>query len=254
MCGAGFCRSCTADPDSWKTEHAPITNLVVSGSCQQDTAGVVEWSSPVLLSNTLSGKATIRGNCPLINAEENAVIKNMSFECIGGTAAINVLGPGVQIDASVSGAGLVRAVQVEGLQIVGMSVTGSVSQGDFPLVVLGHTEGDYQITCLNSDEVVSQPLSGTGTYEGCSVVDVAQLLNVFGRHYEVEYNNKNAFDTTNANLLAPLILITIAGAIILVLAHQDLFVLYTARKSKKKQLNRKKKIFVGSQGLCIPKR
>lgn len=233
MCGAGYCHSCTSNPNGWRTEHAPITNLIVSGDCDKDASGIVTWQTPVFLSGTLSGKALVRGPCPLVLAQENAIIQNINFECVGGSAAVDVQGPGVKITGTARGGGLVRAVKVQGVDVSGLQVTGTV-YGDYPLAVLGHSEGDYSINCLNLDEVVSQPLSGTGTYTGCSVVDVAQLLNVFGRHYEVEFNNKDAFDTSDGNLILSLFLVAVAGGIVLILAHQDVFQLYQLSKKKEK--------------------
>jgi hypothetical protein len=195
--------------------------------------GVVLWRSPTTLSTL--GPATIKGACPLIVAD-SIFIENVTLVCESGTAAIDVVGPNVNIfNVHAVNAPLVRAVDVKGVDVSNLAIKQSTSTTTL-LAVFGHTEGDWTIDCVSANNtVVSQPLSGKGTVINCVVIDVKALLDVFGRRYEIQYYNKDvdvdivvAFYAWLNNVLFSL---TFVLLITLVLVHrQDLYTLYEKEK------------------------
>jgi hypothetical protein len=127
------------------------------------------------------------------------------------------------INTTVYGGSLVKAVDVRGVDVTGMHVTGRAA-GWHPLVVLGHTRGDYTVVCADEATVFSQPLSGVGTHAPpCRAVDVGELLGVFGRRYELEFVNKNAFEENTQDWLGPLVAIAVGGGMAILTGHQDKF-------------------------------
>ena len=240
-CRRGFhqgmtCVSCVQDPDGWRSEHAQQPSILVSGNCYHEDvseATTVRWGQPVNLTGRLSGKSIVEGVCPLVNAKDNAIIDNVTFHCVNrGAAAVNVEGKDVRISGYALDGVLVRAASFTGVDVSNLSVTGSTSSPEFPVAILGHTKGDYKITCTDSRDVFSQPLDGAGTYGNlCSVVDVSQLLGVFGRHYEIEYFNKNAFSTQDQGWLGALVVTAVVGLLMLLSAHQDVVSLVRTRRS-----------------------
>lgn len=236
--GELVCMSCTQDPDSWRGERSANAGVKVSGNCHHDGASggaAVRWSSPVNLSRSLTGSATIVGDCPLVFAQAGASILDAAFECESGDAAVHVKGRGVTVRASVVGAALVRAVSLTGVDVAGLVVERQPGGTDeaHPVAVLGNTKGDYSVDCGGGGSVVSQPLSGKGTYSAsCDVVDLQQLLGVFGTHYEIEYYNKDAFAVGDNGWLAPLAGTAALGLLLLIAAHQDVIALVRARRAK----------------------
>lgn len=208
-------------------------DLLVAEHCFDTTkkGGIVHWQSPAVLTGKLTANAAIKGPCPLVIAESNAIIDNVDFVCDGGTAAVSVVGQNVKVTATSTGATLVRAVNVEGVNIENLVVEGFA--GAYPVAVLGHTDGNFKVTCTGESDVISQPLSGTGTYsDSCTVVDLSQLMRVFGRRYEIEFFNKNALDEPQGWFTVLLVLVVVGGLFVLS-AHQDtIYLLHQKLKYK----------------------
>lgn len=233
--GQMLCISCPQDPDGWRDERSNGAAVVVSGNCyhsEASDAGEVIWQLPINLSASLSGPATVSGPCPLVLARAGSSIENVRFRCTSGDAAVHIIGPRVTLRGSVIDAALARAVSLTGVDVTGLKVT-SLEPIDHPVAVLGNTKGGFTIDCGPGGQVVSQPLSGKGTYSpSCVVVDLQQLLNVFGTHYEIEFYNKNAFSTGDGGWLGPLAGTAALGLLLLLTAHQDVVALVLARRSQ----------------------
>ena len=190
---------------------------------------MVTWQTPTTLSTR--GPATIRGPCPLIVAD-GIFVENVTLICDSGTAAIDVVGAGVEItNVHAVHAPLVRAVNVKGVDVSNLVIAQSTSTERL-LVVLGHSEGDWAVHCTSANNtIVAQPLSGVGTVTGCVRIDVNDLMGVYGRRYWVQYYNKDADVDIEVAFYAwlngVLSALTLVSAITLFLVHrQDLYVVY----------------------------
>jgi hypothetical protein len=214
--------SCAADPEGWRSEHAIDPDIVVSGECLSLTNGTVVWTSGIRLTGRLSGDALVRGPCPLVTAAANSIIDGVAFECTSGAAAVDVVGENVRVTGTASGGALVRAVNVRGVNVDGLRVTGQTA-GQI-VAVFGHTNGDIAVECTSEQTVVRQPLDGTATYGPlCRPVDIQALMGLFGRRYEVQFYHKDVFADTDNSLLTVLAWTAFVGAGAVLTLHEDAF-------------------------------
>jgi len=217
-CDHVVCMSCATDPDGWRSEHTTATDIVVSGECGTSTGGEVVWNTPAKLRGKLSGAAVITGPCPLVIADTDAFVDNIVFNCTSGGAAVDVIGKNVKVFGTVVNAGLVRAVSVTGVDVDGLIVKGHAE----PVAVLGHTDGNVVIDCVVPATVANQPLSGTASYGPlCRPIDIAALMGVFGRRYELEFHHKNMFAEEGLDITSALAWIAGVGALAILVLHGD---------------------------------
>lgn len=226
------CISCADNPDAWQTSGAQAsTEIVVSGDCHMRRWGVVDWGFPVTLQSSLSGPATLRGDCPLIRLLQNATIKDITFDCLSGDTAIDVVdGRGVTLtNVSALHAAVFRAAHVEGVSLEGFKA--SVSSNHRVIAAIGNGYGSFELNCLEHGTVVLQLRSTAAAKYGslCEAVDLGKLLNVYGKDYETMFYYKNPDEDLADSLeREALYYIAIADAvllIVLVVVHQDYFFL-----------------------------
>lgn len=236
---AGESVSCPAQPEAHARCSAPTDTLYVSGSCHSVIAGTITWTSPTHLA--VAGRlplgteaSTVRGACPLVVAD-NIVVANVTLRCESGEAAIDVVGPNVVIEGVAAiNASLFRAAAVKGVDVANLAVSGSTSTEE-TLGVLGHTEGDWRVACVDGATVVAQTLSGKGTTVNCTTFDVFALLGVVGRRYEVDLLYKDAGVDTEAALYLSVnhilfALVAVLGVLLFLVHRQDLYRVYKKAK------------------------
>lgn len=213
--------SCARAPDRWRVAHGSSTAaVVVSASCAAVTAGEVRWTAPATVRTALRGPATITGPCPLAIALAGATI-DATFNCTNGAPAVRVAGPGVAVSGTALAGPLVIASSATGVDVAGLVVAGVAAPGA-PLAILGHTTGDVSITCRAPAHVVSQPVSGRISHSpACRAVNIAELLGVFGRRYELQYYHKNVFAVPATDTLSVLLSVVLVGAASVLIVHQD---------------------------------
>ena len=224
------CISCAADPNSWQTDGAQAnTEIVVSADCHFRQFGAVEWENPVTLQSSLSGPALLRGHCPLIRLLQNATIRDITFDCLSGNAAIDIVdGRGVTLsNVSALHASVFRAAHVEGVSLDGFKA--SVSSNHRVIAAIGNGMGKFEIDCMTHGTVVTQTRSTAAARYGvlCDAVDLGLLLDVYGRDYETMFYYKNPYEDLEDNLEREVLFyLTIFDAVLLIsllVVHQDYF-------------------------------
>jgi len=222
------CLSCADAPFAWQTASVhPQTTLRVSGDCHRLQWGVVEWPQSIRLTGSLVGPATIRGACPLVQLAAGASIRDVTFECTSGAAAIDVVSGrgGALVNVTAVHAAVFRAAHADGVDLEGFSA--SVSSNHRVIAAIGNGFGAFYVECLTNGAVAVQRLrASTARYgERCDVVDVGTLLGAFGATYETRFYHKNADNDVDTSVVDTLFTYTwqlaLALFVVFGIVHED---------------------------------
>lgn len=234
VCKDEICHSCPESPEYWRRYPAALlTELVISESCVpgfdgSTGDGVVEWSSPVVISSFLnitseSERMTIRGPCPLFFLDEggNFELTNVDIDCTSGREAIIIMGRGnwilknVQTNSKI----LVSATAVHIGELVADNVVLPV---DGAALVLEETNGNAEVTCVsNQTRVVALPNPSSNLeVNNCIQINLQTQLSYIGYKFLDEFVQNSAFDYTDGLVTVLIVLSVISAVTILLILFQ----------------------------------
>jgi len=236
-----------------------------------DTVPVITAHALTIQGVSPDARVTIRGPCPLLdigsrspldhNSAPAIIIKDIQFHCTSGSPAIRIgsLAPKTSLTFSnldfYNTAVGIRAVRISSrgpdpmidtLPLGSMQITHSTIENRGPhfLAIFGHTVHTEGVTvdCTDIDPqiVLIQPFRKTDNHDigvsgGCTLIDVSAYTRMFGKHYETQFYNKNAYlDGFKSELTAIILYETYAVVALMVgllYGHQQFFYL---RRLKKK--------------------
>ena len=232
VCKDEICHSCPESPEYWRRYPAALlTELFISESCVPGFDGgtgdgVVEWSSPVVISSFLNilseSGMTIRGPCPLffLNEGGNFELSDVNIDCTSGREAIIIMGrrnwilKNVETNSKI----LVSATAVHIGELVAQDVVLPV---DGAALVLEETSGNAEVICVsNQTRVVALPTSGNLEVINCIQINLQTQLSYIGYKFLDEFVQNSAFDYTDGLVTVLIVLSVISAVTILLILFQ----------------------------------